>query len=85
MPKPSEPAYFVLVCNDAELQRQVDICRNSEFRVTEDTDTGGLTVHDRETLILRTEPFGGGWLVWLHTAYYCHPFHPSSEVPPGVP
>lgn len=87
MPKRSEPPYFVLVCSDSELHKQLKVCRDSDFRLTEDRDTGGVAVYDRETLLLRTEPFGGGWLVWLHRKYYRHPFGPPSDgiALPGVP
>ena len=87
MPKRPEPPYFVLVCGDTEINKQLEICRNSEFHVKRDPETGGVAVHDRETLVLRTEHFGGGWLVWLHRKYYRHPFSlsPDGSPPPGVP
>jgi hypothetical protein len=86
MPKP-EPPYFVLVCSDAELRRQLQICEASSFRIVHDRETGGVTVYDRGTVLLRTEHFGGGWLVWLRRLYYRHPFGPPSDgsAPPGVP
>lgn len=87
MPRRSDRDYFVLVCCAAELRAQVKICRRSEFRVREERESGGIAVHDRDTLVLRTEPFGGGWLVWLHRLYYRHPFGPPSDgnALPGVP
>lgn len=87
MPKRSEPPYFVLVCGDTELNKQLGICRNSDFRVVPDAETGGVAVYDRETLVLRTEQFCGGWLVRLHRMYYRHPFGPPSDgnALPGVP
>ena len=87
MPKRSEQTHFTVVCNDAELKEQLKVCKNSDFRVARDRETGGFTVHDRETLVLRTEHFGGGWLVWLHRLYYRHPFSLSLDgnPPPGVP
>ena len=86
MPKP-EPPYFVLVCSDAELRGQLQICEASDFRIVHDRETGGVAVYDRETPLLRTEHFGGGWLVWLHRLYYRHPFGPPSDgdALPGVP
>jgi hypothetical protein len=85
MPKP-EPPYFVLVCSDAELRRQLQICEAFDFRIVHDRKTGGVAVYDRETVLLRTEYFGGDWLVWLHRQYYRHPFRPPSDgsAPPGV-
>lgn len=87
MPKRPEPPYFVLVCSDSELRRQLEVCENSDFRMSHDRETDGASVHDGDTLVLRTEPFGGGWLVWLHRQYYRHPFGPPSDgdAPPGVP
>lgn len=87
MPKRTEPPYFVLVCSDSELRKQLKVCENSDFRVTQDKETDGVNVYDRETLVLRTEHCGGGWLIWLHRNYYRHPFGPASDgnALPGVP
>lgn len=87
MPKQSEPLYFVLVCGDSEVREQLKVCANSEFRITQVSETGGSAVYDRATMVLRTEPFDEGWLVWLHRKYYRHPFGPSSDgnALPGVP
>lgn len=87
MPKQSEPTHFVLLCGDSEVRNQLTVCANSEFRAVQDPVLGGIAVYDRETLVLRTEPFGEGWLVWLHRKYYRHPFGPPSDgtALPGVP
>ena len=87
MPKQSEPPYFVLVCTDSEVREQLQVCANSEFRTVQDPVLGGTAVYDRETLVLRMEPFGHGWFVWLHRKYYRHPFGPPSDgnALPGVP
>lgn len=85
MPKPSEWDYYLLICTDVELQGQLTICRNSDFRVEEDPRHGGVAVYDRKTVLLRAESGPLGWLVWLHRKYYRHPFHPGAETPPGVP
>lgn len=79
--------YFVLLCTDVELGQQLGICRNSEFRVEEDSATGGFVVYDRKTAILRAEPGVLGWLVWLHRKYYRHPLGPPGDgnSPPCVP
>ena len=74
MPRRSKVTHFVLLCSDAELREQLAICENSDFRITHDKETQGVAVQDGDTPLLRAEPFGGGWLVWLHRAYYRHPF-----------
>ena len=87
MPKPSDWDYFLLICTDAELQAQLTVCRNSEFRAEEDPHSGRVAVYDRQTVLLRAESGPLGWLVWLHRKYYRHPFGPPSDgnALPGVP
>jgi hypothetical protein len=79
--------YFVLVCEESELQAHLAVCRNSDFAVGEDERSGGVAVRDRGTVLLRAERGAVGWLVWLHRAYYRHPFQPASsgDAMPGVP
>ena len=86
MPRRSEQTHFTVRCNDAELKDQLKVCENSDFRVARDRATGVVTVHDRDTLILRAQRFGW-WLVRLHRLYYRHPFSlsPDGNPPPGVP
>jgi hypothetical protein len=69
----------VLACSDAELREQLAICENSDFRITRDPETQGVAVLDDDIALLRAEPFDGGWLVWLHRAYYRHPFGASGD------
>jgi len=87
MPKPSDWDYFLIVCTDAELQAQFTVCRNSDFRVEVDRQSGGAVVYDRKTPLLRAERGPLGWLVWLHRLYYRHPFGPplDGNALPGVP
>lgn len=86
MPRRSDGDYFLLICTEAEIQQQLTICRNSDFRVEEQAG-GGVAVYDRKTALLRAEPGPMGWLVWLHRKYYRHPFGPPSDgnALPGVP
>jgi hypothetical protein len=79
MPRRSRRTHFLLVCGDAELREQLNVCENSDYRITRDLKTQGVAVYDGDTAMLRTEPFGGGWLVWLHRAYYRHPFGPPGD------
>lgn len=86
MPRRSDGDYFLLICTEAEIQQQIIICRNSDFRVEEQASSG-VAVYDRKTALLRAEPGPLGWLVWLHRKYYRHPFGPPSDgnALPGVP
>jgi hypothetical protein len=87
MPKQSEGDYFLLVCADEELQPHLTVCRNSDFAVQEDAVTGGLSVRDRDTILLRAERGPLGWLVFLHRQYYRDPLGPPGDgkAMPGVP
>ncbi len=87
MPRRSDGDYFLLICTDAELQGQLTVCRNSDFRMEKDPHSGGVAIYDRKTLLLRAEPGPLGWLVWLHRKYYHHPFGPPTDgnALPGVP
>lgn len=86
MPRRSDGVYFLLICTEAEFQRHLAVCRNSEFSVQEDAATGGLTVRDRHIALLRAERGAMGWLVFLHRKYYRHPFKPggSGNALPGA-
>ena len=86
MPRRSKRMHFVLVCSVGELREQLAICENSDYRITHDRETQGVAVHDGDIAMLRAEPLGGGWLVWLHRAYYRHPFSPpgDGEALPGA-
>jgi len=79
--------YFVLLCTEEELQHQLGVCRNSEFRVLEEVATGSVSVHDGDTALLRAERGAMGWMVFLHRRYYRHPFQSAGrgDAMPGVP
>jgi hypothetical protein len=85
---PRQPdRYFGLVCTDRELRKHLKVCRNSDFKIVEDRQTGTVTVFDGEAIVLRAERFGDGWLARLHRWYYRHPLRSSSsdDALPGVP
>jgi hypothetical protein len=79
MPRRYRRTHFVLLCGDAELREQLSVCENSDFRTVRDPETEGVAVYDGETALLRAEPFGDGWLLWLHRTYYRHPFGPPTD------
>lgn len=41
-----EGDYFLLICTDEELQRHLDVCRSSDFRIEEDAANGSVRVYD---------------------------------------
>ncbi len=79
--------YFNLICTEEELKRHLCTCRNSEYRVVEEAITGGVSVHDGDTILLRAESGALGWLVFLHRRYYRHPFQSAGrgDALPGLP
>jgi hypothetical protein len=87
MPKAQNRPYFILLCSKNEVENQLAVCVKTEFRVETDTASGEIAVYDRDTCILRVEDISGYRMVWLHRAYYRHPFDlaPDGKAMPGIP
>ena len=75
----SSDDYFSLLCSEVELRMQLEVCANSDFRVTEHEALGWVSVMDGDTPLLLATRLGCGWLLRLHRLYYRHPFAPPSD------
>lgn len=68
---------FVAMCSDEELQRELKVCRNSEFSVVIEEEGLRVTVSDQGRRVLMGFRYGDHWILSVSTHFYDHPFPTS--------